>query len=91
MWCLLTLVLLVVMILSWSAKLRTQSSGVQEETFGQLLPFLFPLTSANQATVTLVCSKKQCLTRIPKTQLTARFSDPGSPHSMATMRVRLGV
>lgn len=61
------------MILSWSAKLRTQSSRVQEETFGQLLPFLFPLISANQAIVTLVCSKRQCLTRIPKTQLTAQI------------------
>lgn len=72
--------MLVVMILSWSAKLRTHSSRVQEETFGQLLPFLFPLISANQATVTLACSKRQCLTRIPKTQFTTHFSDPGSPH-----------
>jgi hypothetical protein len=79
----------VIMILSWSAKLRTHSSRVQEETFGQLLPFLFPLISANQATVTLVCSKRQCLTRIPKTQLTTPFSDLGSPYSMAVMRVRL--
>lgn len=68
-----TLVLVAVTILSWSAKLRTQSSRVQEETFGQLLPFLFPLISANQAIVTLVCSKRQCLTRIPKTWPTAQI------------------
>lgn len=47
--------MLAVMILSWSAKLRTHSSRVRKEgTFGQLLPFLFPFLSANQATATWV-------------------------------------
>lgn len=69
--------MLVVRILSWSAKLRTHSSRVRkEETFGQLLPFHFPFLSANQATTMLVWNQRLCLTRIPKNLPITLFPRP---------------